>query len=130
MLDPLKDPPELLFQDFPLKEKCEWYPDYSELCPLCKGHGGWNLKLNSYPLRDLEDTPDNRHKYSHFRGHCSQCNGWGWVKEGSLDATCIHDYNEISYDECRKLNVYHAGRCWHVYKCSKCGETRGYDSSD
>jgi hypothetical protein len=128
-LDPLKDPENLVFKDFPLLEQPTDYP-YTQHCPLCKGHGGWNLQLNSYPLYNHEDTAENRHNYSHFRTHCMQCAGWGWVKPGSPDSNCIHDYNEIDYEKCLLLGVYHAGRCWHVYECSKCGKTRGYDSSD
>lgn len=30
---------------------------YTVECPQCKGHGGWNLQLNAYPLRGKENTP-------------------------------------------------------------------------
>lgn len=44
---------------------------------------------------------------------------------------CQHKYGEeVSVAECREKGIYHAGRCWHVYKCEKCGEYRGFDSSD
>jgi len=78
-------------------------------CPLCHGHGRWNLLLNEY-------GPGK-----HFQQAC-QCNGWGWVEAGSPDATCIHDMKEIAPDQ--------PWRCWHTYKCQKCGHTVSHDSSD
>jgi hypothetical protein len=90
-------------------------------CPRCKGHGGWNLKLNSYKLPDgMEDTPENRHKYVNFRASCSNCNGWGYVRADSRDATCIHKYEHSA-------NV---GNCLNNYKCSKCEKEICVDSSD
>jgi len=91
-------------------------PDHADhLCPVCQGYGGWNLRLNAYgPGR-------------HFKAFCSQCNGWGWVKEEDL---CVHDMVELSQDQCRKLGIAHWGNLWHVYRCTKCGRVRSYDSSD
>lgn len=89
-------------------------------CPLCKGHGGWNLALNAYPLRDRENTRENRHKYVHFRASCRQCNGWGFVVE-QRDLDCIHTREETKHD-----NV----RCLTDYRCTKCGKTEQIDSSD
>jgi hypothetical protein len=81
-------------------------------CPKCKGHGGWNLLLNQYP----SDIPAHRH----FRAACMQCNGWGWVKQDSVDATCIHDLKEVP-----------TGRMFdHRYVCTKgCGKDFTVDSS-
>ena len=96
-------------------------PEGKVICPRCKGHGGWNLKLNSYKLREgIEDTPENRHKYSHFRTSCNNCNGWGYVGANSRDATCIHKYEWTA-------NV---GNCLNNYKCHKCGKEICVDSSD
>lgn len=92
------------------------------VCPVCKGHGGWNLKLNNYRLRpDMADTPENRHKHSHFRSSCSQCNGWGFV-DNQLDLNCVHTMVRVRHD-----NV----RCLSDYRCSKgCGCEYQIDSSD
>lgn len=128
-LDPAKDD-FLCFIDFPLMEIPNKNIPYT-LCPKCKGHGGWNLKVNSYKLPEgVEDTSENRHRYCHFRAHCGQCNGWGWVQENSIDAKCMHDYIELTYKECLEHNIKHFGMCWHVYRCSKCGTTKSVDSSD
>ena len=57
----------------------------------------------------------------------------GWEKEQHLRFFafgCAHESKELSYDECKKRGIYHAGRCWHVWECKKCGHVEGYDSSD
>ena len=93
------------------------YPElegYDYECPVCKGYGGWHLTLNAYG------------EGKHFDGHCSQCNGWGWVREEDL---CIHEMREISQRECRERGIRHFGMCWHVLECRKCGRIRSYDSS-
>jgi hypothetical protein len=80
-------------------------------CPLCKGHGMWNLELNAYgPGR-------------HFQQGCRQCWSWGYVEKGSLDETCLHEMVEIS----RPPN-HRSGE--HVDQCTKCGRKRSYDTSD
>lgn len=80
------------------------------LCPLCQGHGGWNLRLNAYGLG------------KHFQAMCNQC--WGWGHVGKEDATCIHDFMEGE----RKGSG--SGRMFeHKIKCRKCGRSRWYDSS-
>jgi len=43
---------------------------------------------------------------------------------------CEHKYKELSIDECKKRNINHEGRCWHVDECSVCGRIEAYDSSD
>jgi hypothetical protein len=43
---------------------------------------------------------------------------------------CDHDYRELSVSEARKKGHYHAGMCWHVHVCKKCGQVMSYDSSD
>jgi hypothetical protein len=102
---------------------------FTHKCPKCKGHGGWNLKLNAYGLPPgYKNDITNRHKYSHFRAHCDQCNGWGYTAEPS---TCIHQFDrELERVECKERGLYHAGRCWHVYECGKCGKIISQDSSD
>lgn len=105
------------FVDFPVKEKPRHGKDYVA-CPVCDRHGGWNLTVNAYPLRDKPDTSENRHNYSHFRCSCSQCNGWGWVNEE--DAKCIH---EMAHHQ-------NLGRCFNEYICVKCGKKKQIDSGD
>jgi hypothetical protein len=43
---------------------------------------------------------------------------------------CVHDYHGLSQEECRKRGIYHAGMCYHVMECAKCGQIYAYDSSD
>ena len=57
----------------------------------------------------------------------------GWEKEQHVRFFafgCAHERKELSYDECKERGIYHAGRCWHVWECQKCGHTEGHDSSD
>ena len=87
------------------------HDDCTELCPTCKGHGGWNLELNAYALPDAtEDTPENRKKFCHFRASCTACWGWGYIQPG----TCAHDWGST-------------GNRW---KCRKCTAEITVDSSD
>lgn len=93
----------------------------TQRCHVCQGHGGWNLRLNAYNLWDREDTPENRHNFSHFKSSCGQCNGWGWIKPDSNDAKCEkHEWT----------HVRNTGRCLHLYECKKCGSQHEVDSSD
>lgn len=91
---------------------------FSCLCQKCKGHGGWNLELNAYPLRGKDNTPENRHKYSHFRAHCTNCHGWGYVNE-----TCGDHIHEWSF-------VRNLGNCLNLHRCDTCGKEWEIDSSD
>lgn len=43
---------------------------------------------------------------------------------------CKHEYAELSRDMAHAAGIYHAGRCYHVTKCTKCGHVWSYDSSD
>jgi hypothetical protein len=43
---------------------------------------------------------------------------------------CSHKYTELGYDTCQKRGFYHAGNCWHVSECSKCGFIESHDTSD
>jgi len=90
----------------------------TELCPKCKGYGGWNLKLNAYPLHQYEDPPENRHKFSHFRAGCDHCIGWGYVRPE--DADHIHEWKRVGS----------LGNCLHLDKCKICGKQWQVDSSD
>lgn len=76
-------------------------------CPQCQGHGKCVLKRDAYG------------KGKDFKGHCMNCNGWGWVKAGTLDATCKHEYED-------KATV---GNCLHEWECKKCGKVIEVDSS-
>ena len=105
------------FLDMEVGEKADYMKDYI-LCPKCKGHGGWNLRIDAYG------------KGKHFRCSCGQCNGWGYVHPDSTSATCIHDFVGVSEDECNRRGITHHGRCWHVYECKHCGQITSHDSSD
>ena len=105
------------FLDFPPVDRTKW-PEESVDCPKCKGHGGWNLRLNAYPLRyDCEDTPEDRHRYTHFRASCGACWGWGYLD--SRDS-CPHEWDSTSTK---------VGNCLHEWTCKLCKTTRLVDSS-
>lgn len=111
------------FVDFllPTAEHVERAAEYglTKPCPVCQTYGGWNLELNAYKLReDVADTRLNRHLYSHFRGSCSHCNGWGFVRD---DENCPrHEW----------IRVENVGKCLNQHECAKCGKNRTVDSSD
>lgn len=92
------------YTDIPVQEP---EPDYGKTieCPVCHGHGKFNLRLNAYG------------KGQHFQGVCQQCNGFGWV--GEEDSVCVHKFVEkpsgVMFD--------------HPVECKKCGQRRVYDSS-
>lgn len=88
-----------------LKQASE-YIENPVLCPECEGHGGWILRRDAYG------------KGVHFKCHCMQCNGWGWVVGGSLDASCVHEFTEKGI-----------GNCLHLWTCTKCGKSMEVDSS-
>jgi len=44
-------------------------------------------------------------------------------------AKCEHEMVELGYQECQKEKIFHAGSCYHVYKCLKCGHVESRDSS-
>lgn len=105
------------FVDYPFMKPAPQY-SLTKMCPVCFGHGGWNLTLNVYPLHDKPDTAENRHKFSHFRAHCSHCNGWGYVRE---DEMCTgHEW----------VFVRNTGNCLNLHKCKHCGKEWEIDSSD
>lgn len=87
------------------------------ICPMCHGYGGWNLRVDAY-------GPGK-----HFDASCSQCDGYGFVRPNSLDATCIHERVELFQKECQHLGISHYGMFCHVYRCKKCGDTITQDSS-
>lgn len=103
------------FVDYPKREP---YEAFTHECQKCKGHGGWNIRLNAYPLRGRENTPKNRHLYSHFRAHCGNCHGWGYVLPAQGDH--VHAWEWES-----KL-----GNCLNRYVCKTCGAINDVDSSD
>jgi hypothetical protein len=114
-LDP--DHPDA-FIDFPAPPAPPEYMGATVECPLCKGHGGWNLALNEYKLHGKEDTPENRHLFSHFRASCSQCQGYGHVRPEDSDH--VHEWKWIQ-------NI---GNCLNLHECTKCGKKWQIDSSD
>jgi hypothetical protein len=119
----LKPGDEGCFQDMEIKPlpKLRWEDmiDYTTPCPVCKGYGGWNLKLNAYP-----NNPTN----PHFRQHCPQCNGWGYVKKGSTDETCVpHEMKEVAGSSLNPPRPQ--WNCYHYYVCQKCGKIEEVDSS-
>ena len=104
------------FLDYPEPKEV---PQNYRRCNVCSGHGGWNLKINSYRLPlEYEDTPENRHRFVHFRCNCSHCNGWGYVHQSE---TCSgHEW----------VHVRNLGRCYNQFKCIHCGKISNVDSSD
>ena len=82
------------------------------------GYGGWNLRVNAYPLHHREDTAENRHKHSHFKQSCYHCVGWGFVRPE--DADHVHDWKHVAV----------LGNCLNLYECSVCNKKWEVDSSD
>jgi hypothetical protein len=103
------------FTDVPLKQP-PGLAGLVHVCPKCRGHGGWNLRLNAY-------GPGK-----HFQCGCGQCNGWGFV--GESDRHCVHDYQELTPAESRTRGTPHYGMRWHVLECVTCGRCLSYDSGD
>mgnify|MGYP001614272378 CR=1 FL=1 len=89
-------------------------------CSKCSGRGGWNLRMNAHPymMRGRTDTPENRHRYLHFKASCDNCNGWGTVPA---------EQGEHVHVWARHRNV---GNCLNVYRCNACGAEQTVDSSD
>ena len=99
------------FKDFPYRN----IPVGTKVCDRCKGFGGWNLRLNAYPLHSRKNTPINRHLYSHFRASCNSCWGHGYI---TPDQECPKPVQYIGH-------VYGDG-----WKCKQCGKKTSVDSSD
>lgn len=87
-------------------------------CPKCLGHGRWNLTLDAYGPK----PGDSSGQRQHFQASCGQCWGWGWVEAGSLDATCLHQFSEVTPDQ--------PFRCSHTIRCAQCDQRRSYSSDD
>ena len=104
------------FDDWTLKKPS---PAFKKVCPRCSGYGGWNLTLNAYGLHPgMEDTQENRHRFSHFRAMCDHCSGWGYV----------HESNQCAGHEWKF--VENLGRCYNRYECINCHVTSDVDSGD
>jgi hypothetical protein len=73
--------------------------------------------LNDYPLRGREDTPENRHRFTHFKSTCPSCYGNGYTYEVT---PCLHQWKEVAT----------VGRCLVKYQCTTCGVYDTVDSSD
>jgi hypothetical protein len=90
-------------------------------CPMCKGHGGWNLALNQYNLPPgYSDISENRHQFSHFRQSCGNCMGWGYVSPEQAAKCNGHVWKPFQ----------NLGRCYTRYRCIHCNQTADFDSSD
>lgn len=103
------------FLDFPDVDRSKWAKNVIE-CPICKGHGGWNLRINAYPLHNIPNTVENRHLKANFRSSCGSCWGHGYLQPGQ---TCPHEWSVG-----KKI-----GNCLHEWICSKCGIKQQVDSS-
>lgn len=89
-------------------------------CPVCKGHGAFHLSHN----------PDTRNGcYPYFDASCGQCNGWGYVDPNSIDASCIHKWKGLSYEE-SKARGLRTERSYSNCVCNNCDTVMGVDSSD
>lgn len=89
-------------------------------CPKCKGYGAWHLSA---------DENYRKRSYPYFDASCGQCHGWGFVDPNTNDATCMHEWRGLTYEESKALNLFTA-RCWHNSVCVHCDKTMGVDSSD
>jgi hypothetical protein len=96
------DPRE--YEGLPVREAPSQYPEWSEKCSKCAGHGQWITTYKAY--RDGQ----------HAIQICGACWGWGWHKPGE----CEHDWS--GGREC-------IGNCLHIWTCAKCGLRREVDSS-
>jgi RecJ-like exonuclease len=105
---------EDLYLDFPPVRPV---PEGKKTCAACEGHGGYNVRLNAYPLHRYENTRENRHLHAHFRHGCVNCNGLGYVPE---DQDCVHQWGE------RRT----VGMSQHRYSCINCGSQWTVDSGD
>lgn len=41
-----------------------------------------------------------------------------------------HEWRSVPQDECRRRNIFHGGRCYHVSECINCHHINAVDSSD
>ena len=90
------------YLDYPEKRPI---PIGNKECPVCEGHGGWNLKLNAYG------------EGKHFKCTCSHCNGWGYIDENEICSG--HEWQWVA----------NLGNCYNKYECTKCHKTWDVDSS-
>lgn len=86
-------------------------------CPRCGGHGGWNLRLNAYPMPPgRDDTPENRHRYTHFKAACSNCNGHGHIPE--QQGNHVHVWETVRWEGHERRE-----------RCPECGKEQSIDTS-
>ena len=89
-------------------------PDLLVKCPECEGHGMW-WTISSFSGKKMKIG-------------CIQCNGWGWVRAESSDATCIHKFRKATEEELyRNKIIQHEFD--HSYICEKCGKIITVNSS-
>jgi len=74
-----------------------------KLCPLCKGHGKYYT----------EDPSKTEFPKLHT---CENCFGIGYV----MDDSHIHEWDELSRQQCLEEGIPHWGEGYHVWKCKKC----------
>ena len=43
---------------------------------------------------------------------------------------CEHDYESLSWQECKDQGIFHGGSCWSVRRCKLCGDIQSHDTSD
>lgn len=102
------------FEGFALLAKPANHPECTEVCIRCKGHGGWNLKLDAYGPGE------------HFSATCCQCHGWGWVTP--VDAEHVHVWEELDHAEAEQRAVYlrpqNGQATNHAFRCTVPGCTR------
>ena len=84
------------FKDIPKKQQVSVN---SKECPSCKGHGSYNLRLDSY-------GPGK-----HFQGSCANCNGHGYVDDDS------HTHEWVLIENMGTQKTYQCKHChkiWYV----------------
>lgn len=105
------------FLDFPIRRLK--IPHTHKVCHVCRGYGGWNLRVNAYRIKGrYRNTSKNRHLHSHFRCVCTSCHGSGIIP------------NEESCPGHNYVHLENLGRCYNRLICTVCGKTWDVDSSD
>jgi len=95
-------------------------PTHYEFRQICRWSDGtpWDGPMVSVNLFHMRDKTGYGMSSSHWAG-----------KIRYFQFGCDHDYKGLSQAECRKRDIYHAGHCYHVSECKKCGNVNSVDSS-